>query len=267
MFSKIQHVGYQVNNLEQAVSWFAEKFGATRAAGGPAQLGGRNAFVRFGQIEVELLEPRVHDDLPEDTLLMHHVGYVVPDLQKAAAKLQQKGLEFTADQPNVNALGQQVLWLDPATTNDALIHLTQLPQQPHPIGFGQGLAIDRIIHAGYVVDDLAEAVAWYTDKFEGRYIGGGMSRRGVNNAFVNFGQVQVELLEPTSLEQLGGRRHAMDHVGYVVPDILAGIEECQRRGLRLGEASPRANSINQQLCYFDTACTCGTQIHLTQLPD
>jgi hypothetical protein len=89
----------------------------------------------------------------------------------------------------------------------------------------------------------------------------------VNNAFVNFGQVQVELLEPTSPEQLGGQRQAMDHVGYVVKDILAAVEECQRRDLRLGEAVPRSNSINQQLCYFDTACTCGTQIHLTQLTE
>jgi len=47
----------------------------------------------------------------------------------------------------------------------------------------------------------------------------------------------------------------MDHVGYVIKDILAGIEECQRRDLRLREAAPRYNSINQQLCYFDTACT------------
>jgi len=267
MFSKIQHVGYRVHDLDQAVSWFAEKFGGTRVAGGSAQLGGRNAFVRFGQIEVELLEPLDHDRLPEGTLSMHHVGYVVPDLRKAAAELKQKGLRFTAAQPSVNALAQQVLWLDAATTNDIRIHLTQLPDQPKTAGFGEGLAIDQIIHAGYVVEDLAVAVAWYTDKFGGDYIGGGMSRRGVNNAFVNFGQVQVELLEPTNPEQLGGQRHAMDHVGYVVQDIVASIGECQRRGLQLGEAAPRSNTINQQLCYFDTACTCGTQIHLTQLPD
>ena len=267
MFNKIQHVGYQVNDLDKAVAWFSEKFGGRHAAGGNAQLGGRNAFVRFGHIEVELLEPLNHNQLPDNTLLMHHVGYVVPDIRQAAKTLKQKGLKFTADEPNVNALAQEVLWLDPSTTNDILIHLTQLPEQPNTVGVGEGLAIEQIIHAGYVVENLSKAVAWYTDMFGGEYIGGGMSRRGVNNAFVNFGQVQVELLEPTNLEQLGGHRHAMDHVGYVVKDIMAGIEECQRRDLRLGEATPRSNSINQQLCYFDTECTCGTQIHLTQLPE
>ncbi len=145
MFTKIQHVGYQVNDLDKAVSWFVEKFGGQRAVGGVAQLGGRNAFVRFGQIEVELLEPLNHDDLPQDTLLMHHVGYVVPDVRQAAAELKQKGLKFTADEPNVNALSQQVLWLDRSTTNDILIHLTQLPERPNTVGIGEGVAIDQII--------------------------------------------------------------------------------------------------------------------------
>lgn len=267
MFNKIQHVGYRVRDLARALSWFAERFGARRAAGGAAQLGGRNAFVRFGHIEVELLEPLDHYQLPADTLLMHHVGYVVSDIGEAAADLRRRGLKFTSDEPFVNPLAQQVWWLDPSTTNDVLIHLTQLPEQANHIGVGEGLEIDRIIHAGYVVDNLDQAVAWYVDKFGGEYIGGGMSRRGVNNAFVNFGKVQVELLEPTHRDQLAGQRHAMDHVGYVVKDIVASIEECQRRGLSLGEAGPRSNTINQQLCYFDTGSTLGTQIHLTQLPD
>jgi catechol 2,3-dioxygenase-like lactoylglutathione lyase family enzyme len=91
MFTKIQHIGYRVKDLDCAVAWFAEKFGGQRAAGGPAQLGGRNAFVRFGQIEVELLEPLGHEELPPDTLLMHHVGYVVPDVRAAATALKKKG--------------------------------------------------------------------------------------------------------------------------------------------------------------------------------
>jgi catechol 2,3-dioxygenase-like lactoylglutathione lyase family enzyme len=260
-------VGYRVHDLDSAVTWFGENFGGRRAGGGAAQLGGRNAFVRFGHIEVELLEPLDHAQLPASTLLMHHVGYVVPDIREAAAELQKRGLKFTSARPNVNPLSQQVWWLDPSTTNDALIHLTQLPERPNTIGVGEGLEIDLIIHAGYVVEDLDAAVAWYVEKFGGEYIGGGMSRRGVNNAFVNFGQVQVELLEPTRPDQLHGQRHALDHVGYVVQDIMACIGECQHRGLRLGEAGPRSNTINQRLCYFDTACTLGTQIHLTQLPD
>lgn len=266
MFSQIQHVGYRVRDLDNAVSWFVENFGGRCVDIGPAQLGGRNAIVRFGRIEAQLQEPPDHAQLTAETLHLHHVGYVVPDIHQAAAELRNRGLRFASDGPVPSQMGQQIWWLDSSTTNDALIHLTQLPEEADTAGVGEGLAIDRIIHAGYVVDDLDAAVAWYVDTFDGTYIGGGMSRRGVNNAFVNFGQVQVELLEPTHPDQLRGRRHNLDHVGYVVGDIAASIDECRQRGLRLGEAGPRSNSINQLLCYFDTACTLGTQIHLTQLP-
>ena len=267
MFTKIQHIGYQVRDLDAAVAWFARSFGGERVGGGPTGSGGSNAFVRFGHIEVELLQPPDPAHLPAGRLEMHHVGYVVEDIDEAARVLWGRGLKFAAEQPITNVLSQKVRYLNSSTTNDVLVHLTQLPEPAGSRGYGSGVNIEAIIHAGYVVEDLDAAVAWYVEKFGGEYIGGGMSRRGVNNAFVNFGQVQVELLEANHQEQLGGKRHNMDHVGYVVSDIVSGIEECQSRGIVMGEAAPRTNTVGQQLCYFDTACTCGTQIHLTQLPD
>ena len=209
MFTKIQHVGYQVRDLDAAVSWFAGSFGAQRIGSGPTASGGANAFLRFGQIEVELLQPPDSSSLAEGRLEMHHVGYVVDDIVQAAGLLRHRGLKFAGEEPIVNVLSQRVHYLDASTTNDILIHLTQLPEPADNSGYGEGVNIQRIIHAGYVVEDLDQAVAWYVEKFGGEYIGGGMSRRGVNNAFVNFGQVHVELLEPNRPEQLDGKRHAM----------------------------------------------------------
>ena len=83
MFDKIQHIGYQVRNLDQAIAFFEGKFGGVKTASGPAQLGGRNAFIKFGNIEVELLEPLNHLEIPSGTLNMHHVGYSVPDISEA----------------------------------------------------------------------------------------------------------------------------------------------------------------------------------------
>jgi hypothetical protein len=53
------------------------------------------------------------------------------------------------------------------------------------------MMFDKIQHIGYLVhglDNVAEAVAWYVDKFDGVHVGGGPSRWGGRNAFVNFGQ-------------------------------------------------------------------------------
>ena len=271
MFEKIQHMGYLVNDLDQAVAWFKHGFGAEHAGGGPVRSsravpsGGRNAFMRFGQVETELIEPGDASSLPKDTLVLHHVGYVVADISKAVTQAQLKGFTFIAEAPFTNPLGQQVLYFDPVTTQGVLIHLTQLPAEPNTVGLGKGLQIDKIIHAGSLVRNAAEAVAWYVDKFDGVHVGGGASRRGGRNAFVNFGQVQVELIEPQDPSTMGAH-HAMDHVGYVTREIGSAITECRSRGFQFAAEAPNTNSIGQQVLYFDTNTSQGSRMHLTQLP-
>jgi hypothetical protein len=112
---------------------------------------------------------------------------------------------------------------------------------------------------------LDEAIAWYEKNLDGVHIGGGASRRGGRNAFVNFGQVQVELIEPGDPASLG-QDHSMDHVGYVVADIGAGIDECCGRGFQFVADAANTNSVGQQVLYFDTESTLGSRMHLTQLP-
>ena len=104
------------------------------------------------------------------------------------------------------------------------------------------------------------------DKFDGSHIGGGPSRTGSRNAFVNFGQVQVELIEPTDPATMGSD-HIMDHVGYAVGDILSCVGECESHGLKFVADTPNTNSIGQQVLYFETETSMGSRMHLTRLPD
>ena len=271
MFDKIQHIGYLVRDLDAAVAWYAKGFGGENAggstlpAGGIILSGGRNAFVHFGKVEVELIEPQDKTDLPADTLVMHHVGYVVSDIAAAIVDLKSRAFKFFSDAPNTNVLGQQVLYFDPACTNGVLMHLTQLPTQPSAVGLDAGVKIDHIVHAGYLVNNLENAIAWYVDKLGGVHLGGGASRRGGRNAFVNFGQVQVELIEPQDPASLGPA-HSMDHVGYVALDIEAAIADCRARGFQFVADTPNTNSVGQQVLYFETGSTKGSRMHLTQLP-
>jgi catechol 2,3-dioxygenase-like lactoylglutathione lyase family enzyme len=273
MFDKIQHIGYLAADLDTAVDWFKKNFGAENAGGGnlgsslAVPSGGRNAFVRFGQIELELIEPQDKSGLPGDVLVMHHVGYVVSDISRALPALKARGFKFPSDTPFTNPMGQRVLYFDPATTNGVLIHLTQLPAPSSAAGSGQGFPVEEIVHAGYLVADVEEAVAWYEKMLEGTAVGGiGASRRGARNAYVNFGQVQVELIETTDPKELGGQRYVMDHVGYVVSDINTGIADCQSRGFKFMGDAAITNRIGQQLLYFDPNTTMGARMHLTQLP-
>jgi catechol 2,3-dioxygenase-like lactoylglutathione lyase family enzyme len=274
MFNKIQHIGYLVADLDGAVAWFKKSFGGERVGGGNLSSndsvpgGGRNTFIHFGQVEVELIQPAESKGLAKDTLVMHHVGYVVPDIHRASLQLKARGFQFSADARGTNSLGQQVLYFDPSTTHGVLMHLTQLPVIPNTVGLGQGLAVSQIVHAGYLVADVDEAVAWYAEKFDGAAVGGiGASRTGARQAFVNFGQVQVELIESTDPKNRGGKPCVMDHVGYVVPDIHASIADAKRRGVRFAGPEAATNRIGQTLLYLDTAASMGSRMHLTQLPD
>ena len=271
MFEKIQHIGYLVRNLDDAVAWYGDKFGGENAGGGElaagrvVSSGGRNAFIHFGKVEVELIEPVDKSNLAQDSLVMHHVGYVVSDIDAAIADLKFREFKFLADAPNINVLGQKVLYLDPSSTNGVMIHLTELPEHPNTVGLDAGVKVDHIVHAGYLVCNLDSAIAWYVEKLDGIHIGGGASRRGSRNAFVNFGRVQVELIEPTDPTTLG-LSHEMDHVGYSVLDIQSETSSCKEKGLSFVADVANTNSVGQQVLYFETESTMGSRMHLTQLP-
>ena len=273
MFDKIQHIGYVTPDLDAAVAWFERSFGGTNAGGSTlgkiyaVPSGGRNAYVRFGQVETEIIEPEDKQGLSRDILTMHHVGYVVSDIEQVASTLSGRGFKFAADAPFTNVMGQQVLYFDASTTNGVMVHLTQLAAEPDDTGVGQGLEIENIVHAGYLVPNLEEAISWYVERLDGQHVGGGASRSGGRNAFVNFGQVQVELIEPGDPGRLAGSGHSMDHVGYVVGDIRACMGQCQTRAFSFAADAPITNSIRQQVAYFDTSTSMGSRMHLTQLPD
>ncbi len=272
MFDDIQHIGYLVDDLDGAVAWFGRAFGAVNAGGTKMQDspmvpgGGRNAFVRFGAVEVELMEPADTSKLPKQTLVMHHVGYVTDDIAGAAAAARERGLKFLADAPYTNPMGQQVHYLDPATTNGVWMHLTKVPDRDRaPVG-ASGPRIAGIVHPGYLVRDLDRAVAWHVEKLAGRHVGGGPSRRGGRIAFIDCGGAQIELIEPANASELAGEQ-ILDHVGYLTTALDSDLEGYRQRGLAFDTAEPAINPIGQRLIYFAAASAMGTRMHLTELPE
>jgi Glyoxalase/Bleomycin resistance protein/Dioxygenase superfamily len=127
------------------------------------------------------------------------------------------------------------------------------------------MMLDKIQHIGYLVADLDKAVVWFERGFGAANAGGDASRRGGRSAFLNFGQVQVQLIEPQDPSTMGAH-HVMDQVGYVTQDIVACISDCCCRGFRFVADAPNTNAISQQELYFDTATSMGSRMHLTQLP-
>ena len=268
MFTKIQHLGYQVRDLNEAAEWFSNIFGGKFLPGRQSPDGSGNGFMHFGQIEIELIQPSDVSFIPEGEMVMHHVGYRVDSISNEVIELSAKGFKFVSDTPNTNPLGQKVLYFDNSTTLNCNIHLTELPESPNIDGFGEGLPIIDIVHAGYLVKNVDTIVQWYEDNFDAVAVGGiGKSVRGARNGYVNFGNVQVELIEPLDQSLLKGEEIIMDHIGLVVENIDTQIEACKKSGVTFVADEPITNRIGQQLLYFDKPSSLCTGMHLTQLPD
>jgi len=111
-FGDVHHVGITVRDLEESLQWYERIFDVkpdfiaegtgpdlARAVGVP-DVNLRFAFLRFGSCVLELLH---YDNDRQETFDRSnadvgsaHVCIEVPDLQKAYADLQAKGIEFLA---------------------------------------------------------------------------------------------------------------------------------------------------------------------------
>ncbi|MFV0296602.1 MAG: VOC family protein [Hyphomicrobiaceae bacterium] len=271
MFYGIQHIGYLVADLDQAVAWFGTAFGAVNAGGTEMKDspmvpgGGVNAFVRFGTVEVELMQPADASALPKGALVMHHIGFITDDIAGAAAKARANGLKMLVDAPYTNVMGQKVHYLDPTTTNGVWMHLTEVPDRNRqPVGDGRGV-VTSIVHPGLLVRDLDASIAWYVEKLDGVHVGGGPRALGGRIAFVNCGDAQVELIEPDEVSR-PSEPQRLDHVGYEVAGLDEVVPLYEGRGLSFDPPEVRVNPIGQRLIYFATTASLGARMHLTELP-
>ena len=230
MFDKIQHIGYLTSDLEAAVGWFERSFGAVNAGGGPLSpsyavpSGGRNAYLRFGQAEAEIIEPA-----GQVSRWQQGPGYAPRRLrggehragggavEGARLRLRQRRAFRQRLRPPGFLPGRRDHQRN-AGASDAT--RAELRKRPAPDGGRVGVGARSGAHRPR---GLLGTETWkrpLTGTCSGSpasHVGGGASRRGGRNAFVNFGQVQVELIEPGDPS--------------VIPE---GVHEMGPRGLRGG---------------------------------
>ena len=97
MFDKIQHVGFLTSDMEAAIGWFERSFGAVNAGGGSLSPSyavpsdGRNAYLRFGQAEAEIIKADDKSGVGSKVLDRHHLAYVVESIEQTMGKLKARG--------------------------------------------------------------------------------------------------------------------------------------------------------------------------------
>ena len=128
--SYIDHVGVAVKDINAALKFFQEVFGAP-----PAEIeslpdqGVRAVLIQVGQTRLELLEP-LSDDSPVGRFVerrgegLHHLALNVPGLAANLIKLEEHGVDLVDREPR-EGLSGMIAFLHPRSTFGILTELVE----------------------------------------------------------------------------------------------------------------------------------------------
>lgn len=130
----VDHIGIAVADLDTAVSFYTQAFGAvvTERYDLPHDQV-RLVFLDAGGVLLELLQP-LGDDGPVARFLerrgqgLHHLAFLVPDITEALADARRQGRRLIDQSPRPGAGGRLIAFLHPNTSHGVLIELIQAPQ-------------------------------------------------------------------------------------------------------------------------------------------
>jgi catechol 2,3-dioxygenase-like lactoylglutathione lyase family enzyme len=131
LFSEIDHVAIAVHDLEAAIAWYEEVFGATVEHREVVESDGvAEALLRVADSYIQLLTP-TRDDSPVAKYLakrgegLHHVGYRVRDCAVALESVKASGGRVIDQAPRPGSRGTTVAFIHPATSFGTLIELVE----------------------------------------------------------------------------------------------------------------------------------------------
>ncbi|HYN06832.1 MAG TPA: methylmalonyl Co-A mutase-associated GTPase MeaB [Vicinamibacterales bacterium] len=125
----LDHVGVAVRDPAELVGLFDRLFGLQ--TGEPEDVGAhRVRFVGTAGTTVELVEARTSDSpiarfLEKRGPGLHHLCFLVPDIDAAMTTLKERGVQFIDEQPRRGAHGSRIAFLKPASVGGLLVELKQ----------------------------------------------------------------------------------------------------------------------------------------------
>jgi len=130
--TEIDHVAIAVRDLEAAIDWYAQVFGATVEHREIVESDGvEEALVRVADSYVQLLTP-TRDDSPVAKYLatkgegLHHVAYRVANCAEALDAVKASGARVIDQTPRPGSRGTTVAFIHPKASFGTLIELVQV---------------------------------------------------------------------------------------------------------------------------------------------
>ncbi len=133
LFTKIDHVGIAVPDLDDAIAFYRDTFGVVSVHEEVnEEQGVREAMLAVGDgsTRIQLLAPLS----PESTIAkfigrngpgVQQVAYTVEDLDAVSATLRERGMRLLYDQPRRGTSGSRVNFIHPKDARGVLVELVQ----------------------------------------------------------------------------------------------------------------------------------------------
>ncbi len=133
LLTEIDHVAIAVRDLDAAIDWYADNFGASVEHREVVDSDGvAEALLRVADSYIQLLTP-TRDDSPVAKYLankgegLHHVGYRVANCARALDALKATGSRLIDEAPRPGSRGTIVAFVHPKTSFGTLIELVEDP--------------------------------------------------------------------------------------------------------------------------------------------
>jgi methylmalonyl-CoA epimerase len=131
MFSRIDHIGVAVEEIEPALELYRDSFELEVAHREVVEEQGVEALLLdVGENHVELLAP-LAEDTPVGRFLakqgpgLHHVAYQVGDIDAVLEKLKAAGVRLIDEQPRRGIRGSRVAFMHPRSSAGVLTEIVE----------------------------------------------------------------------------------------------------------------------------------------------
>lgn len=131
LLTEVDHVAIAVNDLDAAVAYYADTFGATVSHRERIETDGvEEALLKVADSYIQLLTP-IRADSPVARYLekqgegLHHVGYRVNDCGEALQSVKDHGGRVIDEVPRPGSRGTTVAFIHPKGAFGTLIELVQ----------------------------------------------------------------------------------------------------------------------------------------------
>lgn len=138
MEMKMHHVGIVVEDIDRAKELYEKLFGFEMAGRYFVdEFNADCAFIPVGNTYLELVEPKADDGLKKflkkhGSGTLHHICYVVDDIEEAWKVFQEKGVRSVTGDPQYTCTFEKAMFFHPKDTGNTLVELVTRATCPLP---------------------------------------------------------------------------------------------------------------------------------------